>query len=115
MKNKSQMQLSADRIIKNQRTLFKLGQKLIKLSRSKSSTQKQIDELKQTIEIFIKLSGGVAYGGQTLASMYKTTIHDERLEIFEKSLILLKKDQPSDDLEKAWDKAHTTVIQERKN
>ncbi len=115
MKNKTQMQLSENRIIKNQIKLYKLGQELLKLRKSKKSTKKDREELKQTIEMFTKVSGGVGYLGQTLTSMKKTATHEERLEILIETMTLMEKILPREILDKYWDKAHTTVIQNRKN
>ena len=115
MKNKSQMQISENRVIKNQRRLDQLGQELLKSRKSKKSTQKDRDELKQTIEMFTKVSSGVGYLGQTLTSMKKTGTHAERLEILHESLVLMREILPPEIFEKYWDKAHTTVIEKRKN
>ena len=109
------MQLSADRIIKNQRILFNLGQQWIKLSKSKSATKTQLDKLKLTIEIFSKIAINVGAQGQYLTSMNKTVIHDERMMKFEQTVIKMKKMHPRDVEEGNWEKAYDTVIQNRKN
>ena len=115
MKNnteKSQSQLSADRVIKNQRKLHKLGQQLIKLQ--KKGTDKEFDKLKQTIEVYTKVTSAVGYLSQTYTGMAKTVLLEERLNKFVKKYDMMRKILPKEIFDKYWNEAHEIIVNEQK-
>ena len=115
MKNnieKSQAQLSADRVIKNQTKLHKLGQQLIKLQ--KKGTIKEFDKLKQTIEVYTKVTSAVGYLGQTYTGMAKTVLLEERLNEFVKKYEMLREILPKEIFDKYRNLANEMILNEQK-